>query len=423
MIINPQVSLHRLVLSMSEALDHVSPWVADHQLRVAYISTRIARLMGFQGQQLRDIFHAAALHDIGLIRAANRVQAVAQNRLEGIEWHGEVGYELLKDNELTSEAAPIVRHHHAIWRDRLPAKWPNDPIPVACYIVALADDVDRLIKRNQPVLYQTKAIREHILKGKGEVFCPDCVEAFMEASRAPAFWLDATSKRIYTILNREVDWPIWILDERTVEGISRMFARLVDSLSPWTATHSAGVSATAVALAEKLNFSPREQALMRAAGYLHDLGKITVPSEILDSPAKPTEEERAILQGHTYHTFRILDSIGGLPQISEWAAFHHERLDGKGYPFGHGAKDLTLGSRIMAVADTFTALSEDRPYRKGMNDEEVLRKMARMTADGAFDSQVISVLGENLGVIQGIRQQSQADYAIRQRVLAQKMAA
>jgi HD-GYP domain-containing protein (c-di-GMP phosphodiesterase class II) len=287
------------------------------------------------------------------------------------------------------------------------------------YIIGLADAVDRHIRRDIPILYQMNAIREYILKGKGVEFCPDCVEAFLEVSASPAFWLDATSKRIYAILNREVDWPTLIIDERTVEGIAQIFARLVDSLSPWTATHSAGVAATAVALAERFNFSPREQTLMQAAGYLHDLGKITVPSEILDSPDKPTEEERAILQSHTYHTFRILDTIGGMPQISEWAAFHHERLDGRGYPFGHEAKDLTLGSRIMAVADTFTAITEDRPYRKGMKDEQVLKVMANMTETGALYGEVVSILRENFGAIQSIRQAAQAAYAVKQKRLAE----
>jgi putative nucleotidyltransferase with HDIG domain len=414
MIINPMVSLHRLVLSLSEALDYVSPSIADHQLRVAYISTRMARTMGFQGRRLQTVFYAAALHDIGLIRTANRVRAIAYNQLEGLDWHGEAGYELLKDSELFSEAAPIVRCHHATCTELQTA-------PVESHIISLADTADRCIRRNIPILYQMKAIRERILDGKDSEFHPDCVEAFREASGYPAFWLDVTSKRIYAILSREVDWPTLIIDEKTVESIAQIFARLIDSLSPWTATHSAGVSATAVALSEKLNFSPREQVLMRAAGYLHDLGKIAVPSVILDSPGKPSEENRAILQSHTYHTFRILDSIGGMPQISEWAAFHHERLDGKGYPFGHEARDLTLGSRIMAVADTFTAITEDRPYRKAMQDDQALIVLAKMTADGALDSEVVSVLRESFDNIQKIRQKTQSAYAVKQRQLAEVM--
>ena len=423
MIVNPRVPLHRLVLSLSEALDHVSPSVADHQLRVAYMSTRMARALGYRGQRLRDVFHAGALHDIGLIRAENRVRAVACDKLEGLGWHGEAGYQLLKDNEFFAEAAPVVRYHHAIWRDSQDKQARVGPVPLASHILAVADTVDRSVRRDVPVLHQTKGIIERIVRARGQQFCPDCVEVFREVSQAPAFWLNATSKRIYAILGQEADWPTLFIDEAAVEGIAQVFGRLVDCLSPWTGTHSAGVAAAAVALAERLNLSPREQVLMRAAGYLHDLGKVTVPSGILDKHAKLTEQEWAILQGHSYHTFRILDTIGGMPQISEWAAFHHERLDGKGYPFGHQAEDLTLGARIMAVADTFTAISEDRPYRKGMDNDEALRVLMKLAGSRGLDGQIVEVLRGDFDEINVIRRDEQAAYGVKQRYLAGVMGA
>jgi len=420
-IVSPHIPLNRLVLSLSEALDHVNPWVADHQLRVAYMSTGTARLMGFRGPRLRDVFHAGALHDIGLIRAENRIRAVMNNDLEGIEWHGEAGYALLKDNEFFAEAAPAVRYHHAVWDDGQGGQVQGQAVPLASFILSLTDTVDRHIRRNVPILHQVKAIKERIVRGRGKEFPPDCVEAFLEASKSPAFWLDVTSKRIYAILNQEVDWPTLMIGESAVNGIAQVFGRLVDSLSPWTGTHSAGVAATGVALAKRLNFSPREQVLMRAAGYLHDLGKITVPSEILDKRGKPTEEEWAILQGHTYYTFRILDTIGGMPQISEWAAFHHERLDGRGYPFGHEGKDLTLGARIMAVADTFTAITEDRPYRKGMDNAEALGVLDKLVANGGLDGQVVETLRADFDAVNLIRREEQAAYRVKQDLLARVM--
>lgn len=419
MIINPRIPLHRLVLSLSEALDHISPFVADHQLRVAYMSTRTARLMGLRGQRLRDVFHAGALHDIGLIRAENRVRAVANNDLENLGWHSEAGYELLKDNEFFAEAATIILHHHATWADGQNDAIQGESVPLASHILALTDAVDRSIQRDVPILHQTKDLVKGILQERGKAFCPDCVDAFHEVCRSPAFWLDATSKRVYAILNREIDWPTLTIDETAVEGIAQIFGRIVDGLSPWTGAHSAGVTAAAVALAERLNFSPREQVLMRAAAYLHDLGKITVPSKILDKQGKLTEEEWSILQGHTYYTFRILDTIGGMPQISEWAAFHHERLDGKGYPFGHAAKDLTLGARIMAVADTFTAITEDRPYRKGMDKEEALGVLTKLVANGGLDGQVVKTLLRDFDVLDAIRRKEQAAYSVKQRRLIQ----
>jgi len=110
---------------------------------------------------------------------------------------------------------------------------------------------------------------------------------------------------------------------------------------------------------------------MEVAGNLHDLGKMVIPNSILNKPDKLNKEETAIMRQHTYFTYTVLNSIGGISQIAEWAAFHHERLDGSGYPFHLGADKLGIGSRIMAVADVFTAISEDRPYRKGMSQQEL----------------------------------------------------
>ena len=190
------------------------------------------------------------------------------------------------------------------------------------------------------------------------------------------------------------------------------------SLTQAALTHSSGVAASAVALAQRLKLSPREILLMRAAGYLHDLGKLTVPSEILDKPAKLAPEEWSIMKGHTYHTFHILNTIGGMPQMSEWAAFHHERLDGKGYPFRHKAKDLTLGARIMAVADIFTAITEDRPYREGMPRQEVISVLDKQVCNSALDGDIVSVLKDDYEGIDSTRREEQLDYGEKQQHLA-----
>jgi len=198
----------------------------------------------------------------------------------------------------------------------------------------------------------------------------------------------------------QIDWPSLTIDEKTLGPIARVFGFLADATSQWTATHSAGVAAAAaVALDEQHNFSLREQFLMGPAGYFHDIGKLTIPTKILDKPGRLTPQGRSVLNSHTYHTFRILDTIGGMPQISEWAAFHHERLDGTGYPFHHTAKDLALGSRIMAVADVFVALTEDRPYHKAMSQDKVMGILKKLAGDSGLDGDVVRVLEKDYDTI------------------------
>jgi len=417
MIINTCVPLHRLVLSLSKALDCIHPDITDHQHRVAYISLHIGRKLGMQTSELITLFHAAALHDIGMLRVENRIKGLHLRKLEAVSWHSEVGYELLKDNPLLRQAAEIILHHHIFWSNGKGAERNGQAVPLSSHIIAIADAVERSINRDAHILDQAEKITNQITMLSGRRFHPDCIEVFREISEPDAFWLDVVSDRIYSILLDQIDWPNLSIDEKTLGPIAEMFGRIVDSLSPWTATHSAGVSASAVVLAEKSNFSPRELGLMRAAGYLHDLGKLKVPTRILNKPGKLTPAEWSIMKVHVYDTFMILKTIGGMPQISEWAAFHHERLDGTGYPFRHKARDLTLGARIMAVADCFTALSEERPYRKGLAKNTILSILERQAADGALDANIVSALANNFDEIDTARQTEQSGYAEKQKRL------
>ncbi|MGB9681517.1 MAG: HD-GYP domain-containing protein [bacterium] len=146
----------------------------------------------------------------------------------------------------------------------------------------------------------------------------------------------------------------------------------------------------------ELGFSENELKLIRIAGYLHDIGKVAIPIEILEKPDILTEEEYNIIKLHAYYSYRILEHIEGLELINEWGSFHHERLDGSGYPFGIKGDGLSLGSRIIAIADVFTALIEDRPYRRGMDIDEALDNIRSLVRANKLDRYIFSVLERNV---------------------------
>ncbi len=414
MIINPQVPLHRLVLSLCDALDGLTSNVADHGLRTAYVATNAARHLGIDGERLRDVFHAAALHDIGVPWAARMTPTESDPSWQGIGGHAEAGYALLCQDDLFEGAARIVRCHHLPWDGGRSVGAPEPEMLLAGQIVHLADVVASAFSATPSPLQLADQLVRRVQSLSGQEFHPDVAEAFCSAARPEAFWLNCSSRRIYGLVTNELDWPTVTIDVGAVERIANIFGQVVDGLSPWTATHSAGVAACAQALAERLSFSPREAELIHGAGYLHDLGKLMVPTSVLDKPGKLDAAETAMIQEHSYHTHRILSTIGGMPQISEWSSFHHERLDGEGYPFHHGAKDLTLGSRVMAVADTFAALAEDRPYRPGMSRPEALKILDELVRSGGRDGDVVAVIHRDYDEIDGIRCTEQADYAARQ---------
>ncbi len=177
--------------------------------------------------------------------------------------------------------------------------------------------------------------------------------------------------------------------------------------------HSAGVAKTAEKIAEIMGFSPNECKKMRVAGYLHDLGKLVIRDEILEKPGKLAPEEYCEMKSHTYNTFQLLSLIPQFQEINAWASYHHERLDGSGYPFHLKGEGLPLGSRIVAVADVFTALKEDRPYRKGMDDDAAKKVLWDMAVGGALDAKVISVLFDHYELLNQLRRQTQREAEVQ----------
>lgn len=280
-------------------------------------------------------------------------------------------------------------------------------MPTESHILHLADRIAVLIDARHEPIGQSKAISEKIRDLADAMFVPELMDAFLELSAEEWFWLDAAR-------------PSWQVSRmpRTHElglddllGLGKVFSYVIDFRSRFTATHSAGVAATSEALAGLMGFSERECVTMRVAGYLHDLGKLAVPAEILEKPGRLTVDEFSVMRAHTYHTYSVLERIPSLDVINAWGAFHHERLDGRGYPFHLTDRELTLGSRIMAVADVFTAVTEDRPYREAMPKERGLEIVQKMAASSALDAKVVSVLAAALDDVAARRKTAQRDAA------------
>ena len=402
-------------------MDYIRPEIAGHQQRVAYIAMKLAEKMGLGDKDRLALLLAATLHDIGMIRSDRRVQAIRDNKMYLVRWHARLGYELLKDIEFFSQAASIVLHHHTPWSMNAHGE-ADDPMAfLGGQIISLGDQVEIAIDRDRNILDQSSSIAARFDETRMKTIHPDCLKAFQELAKTEAFWLDCVSNRVQSLLMKSTGDFRTDISSAIITDISEIFARVVDSMNPWTATHSMGVTATALALAQLMRFCASEQLYMKVAGLLHDLGKLSVPTEVLDKPSKLSSEEWATIKGHTYHTYRLLEEIGFPLQIAEWAAFHHERLDGKGYPFHLCFADLTLGSRIMAVADIYTALTENRPYRQGDAGEKAVSRLFVLAKNGAIDIDLVNVLADNLEYVDNCRRTAQAEYAERQNQISRTL--
>ena len=164
-------------------------------------------------------------------------------------------------------------------------------------------------------------------------------------------------------------------------------AAAVDAKDPYTRGHSQSVAQYAVALARYLNLPDAQRDLIHMAGTLHDVGKIGVPDAILKKPGRLTDEERAVMETHPALGEVIVRKAPALASILPGVRHHHERWDGLGYPDRLAGANIPFLGRILAIADTFDAMTSDRPYRKGLPVEVACREIAE-NAGVQFDPEL-----------------------------------
>jgi len=401
-----KVDMFEMLAALSTALDIINPALNNIQKRTCYIASSLAEALNLPTNQVSSVFMASIMHDIGAIALTDRFKFLEFEE-QGSHGHAELGALLLQSFPPFADFATIVRYHHVQWEDGAGQHSEGIAVPPLSHLICLADRIAVLIKNDVPIFNQVPSIVEKIVAQSGRRFVPEYVEAFRHVSKQEAFWLDVISSSLDDVLREKSQLPEISLNLNGVEELARFFSNIVDTRSHFTANHSSGVAACAEEIGMLMGMGVTNCQEMKIAGYLHDLGKLAVPNSILEKPEKLNGEEKSVIKGHTYHTHSILRRVAGLENIVSWASFHHETLTGDGYPFHRNAEGLALGSRILSVADIFTALNEDRPYRKGMEKPEVEKIFSNMTDEGRIDRSIVAILMGNFERVNEVRVEAQ----------------
>ncbi|MFH1874534.1 MAG: HD domain-containing phosphohydrolase [Pseudomonadota bacterium] len=185
-------------------------------------------------------------------------------------------------------------------------------------------------------------------------------------------------------------------DLDTSESILFSLAQALEAKDFYTRGHSERVGELALKIAKRLGLSERQLEAIRKGSLLHDIGKIGVKETILLKPGKLTDEEMAHIKSHPKRGFDICSPLRSIEECLPIIRSHHERLDGQGYPDGLRGEDIPLLARITAVADSFDAMTTDRPYRKGMTKEQALKICENEKSSGQWDPQIVDILLEVL---------------------------
>ncbi|MBF0177948.1 MAG: HD domain-containing protein [Magnetococcales bacterium] len=394
----PRIDFIDLVQSLTLALDLVDKGLVRHHVRVAYIAKSLSKMGDLNRKQENDVFVASLLHDLGAVWTDDRSEFF-HYKLHHPHRHAEVGYQLLHDFDLFEHPATIIRHHHVCWEDGAGHRFCDQKVPFESHVIHLADRVDVLIDYQSDIHPQIEHVLTTVKGDCPDLFHPLVVDWFTRLVQRDDFWFELTSPDLSHILRRWVKGYEIDLTHNILASFAHLLSQLVDFQSRFTSTHSQGVAAVAESIARIIGFSGSECRKIAVAGLLHDVGKLAIPRELLEKNGALSSAEFNIIKSHTYHTMRILEPIQGIDEVIQWCVFHHERLNGSGYPFRKVAEELPFAARIVAVADIFTALSEDRPYRLGMSEMKVRDIFAEQVENGLLDGKVVHALVDHYDAV------------------------
>ncbi len=444
--------LREILAALSFALDLTEGAVPGHALRSCLLALRLAEVYGLKREMLFDLYYASLLKDVGCSSNAARMCQIvggddrvvkAGAKLEdwtrphqpklsmlqllwtevlpgsspwmkaarilkiGLTQHSnnrdlitlrcDRGASIVRKIGLSYQVAVAVRHLDEHWDGSgYPGRLRGKAIPLLSRFLAVVQHLDA---------FSTSRGREAAVsvlqERSGRWFDPALVRIAVSLHRKGKLWEfcgeDSVEALLGCVLEREPGAygpAAGSSDGRIsadIDSICEAFAEVVDVKSPFTARHSQGVRQAALTIGKAMGL-PQERLLMLGrAALLHDIGKLSVPNSILDKPGRLTEEEFTTVQGHARLSREILARIKPFRAISVIAGQHHEKLDGTGYPHRLPGKELSLESRLMAVADVYAALSEERPYRAGLQWKEIAGIMER-DVPGKLDGECYEAL-------------------------------
>jgi putative nucleotidyltransferase with HDIG domain len=434
--------LSEILGALSHALDMTEGQPEGHCLRCCWIGTHVGEALGMDAGELGDLYYTLLLKDLGCSSNAARICELyltddigfkrdfktvdgslsaalrfvfAKTGLESglteriraivniLRNGGEISRELIETRchrgadiaaklGFSERVQAGIRSLDEHWDGSgKPEGLNGSGIPLAANIALLAQVADVFAVEHG----RAAAIAE-IEARSGGWFAPDLVEAFLAVQQDEAFWNgmqgDDLAERVYAMdpAHREM-----IADEAYLDDVASAFADVVDAKSAFTANHSSRVMFYTDMIAEELGLTAEHRRWLRRAALLHDIGKLAVSNQVLDKPDKLDETEWKAIRSHPWHSERILERVSAFADIAPIAGAHHERLDGKGYPYGLKGDEICLEVRILTVADVFDALAAERPYRAAMPVAQAL-SILRKDIGAAFDADCVEALAKGL---------------------------
>lgn len=420
-----RIALSEVVSALSFALDLTEDAVPGHAVRSCLIGMQLGHALTLPDTDLGNLYYALLLKDVGCSSNSARMCQILggddrkakrdvkivdwtkptiagiemawvnalpgakpwqkaarllrlslereQNNEEMISLRCDRGASIIRKIGLSEECANAVYFLDEHWNGKgYPHHLHTDSTPLLARILGVAQHLDVFAGEQG----RDRAI-ETLTERGGSWFDPDLVRLAVSLHQSGTLWRGCNTQEEHQRAMDLEPGETRTIDANQTDRICEAFADVVDAKSSFTYRHSMGVTRAAEGIARQLGLQAEQRKLVYRAALLHDLGKLRVPNTILDKPGKLDEDEWAIMREHPLLSERILERIPSFASIAVIVGRHHEKLDGSGYPYRLRGDQISIEDRILTVADIYSALSEDRPYRAGSPMEQVVEIMEK----------------------------------------------
>ncbi|GHV70131.1 HD family phosphohydrolase [Spirochaetia bacterium] len=398
---NMIIQMDALIQALAQALDMVEISYlgasTNHGKRIAVLCAAMGRHQGMEGPELSRLVTCALLHDNALTESILENQ---HHEISDLKPHCIIGQQNVEILPFKKDIGGYILYHHERADGQGPFKLSEGYYPEAAQFIAAADmlDVERQLQRVMPEMLPE--LRQSIVNDTHHRFTGLASGALLSVLDEDML-ASLRDDRIAESVRLTV--PAWTMnvDDPALICLAELIARIIDYKSNFTRIHTQQIANRAWVMAEYYGYSITEKTHFFLAAALHDLGKLAIPSEVLEKPGKLTDAEFEIIKTHIVHTRDLLKGLTGLENIVEWASNHHEKLDGSGYPLNKTADNLDFNSRLMAGIDIYQAVSEERPYHPRRSHEETMPILENMAERGGIDKKIVADLSRVMAPYSG----------------------
>jgi len=384
------VRIDSLIKSIATALDIVEGDLlgasTNHGKRIAVLCAKMGKVLGKNPEEIIALAICALLHDNAL------TEYILSERTDkkhdpAMKKHCEFGQRNVDALHFKTNVKNFILYHHEMANGKGPFGIREGEGPLEAELIAIADSIDAAHHLQRLELEKLPTIRNIVVKETGKRYSKIAAETMLEILDSPTILSLKDNVIKQTASDALFPWTVDIQTE-TIFGLAGFIARIIDYKSAFTKEHSTQIANKTWFMGKYYKYEPQKLAELYLAAALHDLGKLAVPSDILEKSGKLSDGEFEIIKKHVRTTWELLSDIEGFETICKWASNHHEKLDGSGYPFGKKASELDFNSRLLACLDLYQAISEERPYHPRRSHGDTMRIIYEMASMGKIDGDI-----------------------------------